>query len=338
LLRVYRNGTDINIWEDVSFSAGQCIVVQGAEEHVRELSRTFDLELTEETDKSAQGAQRGYLEVVIPARSDLVGKTVREVALRKTYNAQIVLYFSGGEVVDEAVADRKIRSGDTMVLEGDWDNLRHFQDSTDFLMVTPLERTPTKPDKTAWAVGSFVGAVGLVMAFDLPISIGFLTGALTMILAGVLSIEEAYRAVEWKVVFLISGLIPIGIAMETSGAAAFIAEGLVDAVASVHPFIILLALGALTTMFSLFMSNVAATVLMVPLVLQLAGIGGLSSQVLALQVGICGANSFLIPTHHVNALLMTPGGYRVPDYLRAGSGLTLLFITITSTMLYVFYL
>jgi di/tricarboxylate transporter len=159
-----------------------------------------------------------------------------------------------------------------------------------------------------------------------------------MILAGVLSIEEAYRAVEWKVVFLISGLIPIGIAMETSGAAAFIAQGLVEVVEGVHPFVILLALGALTTFFSLIMSNVAATVLMVPLVLQLAGIGGLSSQVLALQVGICGANSFILPTHHVNALLMTPGGYRVSDYLRAGSGLTLLFIVLTSSMLYAFYL
>jgi di/tricarboxylate transporter len=338
LLRVYRNGQDANIWEDVTFDAGQCIVVQGADEHVQELAETFDLRLTEETDRSAQGAQRGYLEVVIPARSDLVGKTVREVALRKTYNAQIVLYFSGGEVVDEAVADRKIRAGDTMVLEGDWDNLRHFEDSTDFLMVTPLERTPRHPDKIGWAVGSFAGAVGLVMAFDIPISIGFLTGALVMILAGVLSIEEAYRAVEWKVVFLISGLIPIGIAMETSGAAAFIAQGLVEVVEGVHPFVILLALGALTTFFSLIMSNVAATVLMVPLVLQLAGIGGLSSQVLALQVGICGANSFILPTHHVNALLMTPGGYRVSDYLRAGSGLTLLFIVLSSTMLYAFYL
>ena len=338
LLRVYRNGRDRDIWEDVTFDAGQCIVVQGPDEHVHELAETFDLQLTEETDKSARSAQRGYLEVVIPARSDLVGKTVREVSLRKTYNAQIVLYFSSGEIVDEGVADRRIRAGDTMVLEGEWSNLRHFEDSTDFLMVTPLERTPRHPEKTGWAVGSFAGAVGLVMAFDLPISIGFLTGALVMILAGVLTIEEAYRAVEWKVVFLISGLIPIGIAMETSGAASFLAQGLVEAVQGVHPFVILLALGALTTLFVLFMSNVAATVLMVPLVLQLAGIGGLNSQVLALQVGLCGANSFILPTHHVNALLMTPGGYRVPDYLRAGSLLTLLFITVTSSMLYLFYL
>jgi di/tricarboxylate transporter len=172
---------------------------------------------------------------------------------------------------------------------------------------------------------------------DLPISMGFLTGAVAMILGGVLSIGEAYRAIEWKVIFLISGLIPIGIAMETSGAASFIAEGLVTLVQGVHPFLILLALGVLTTVFSLFMSNVAATVLMVPLVLELSGLSGLNSQVLVLQVGICAANSFIIPTHHVNALLMTPGGYQVRDYLKAGSVLSVLFVVVSTTVLYFFY-
>jgi di/tricarboxylate transporter len=186
-------------------------------------------------------------------------------------------------------------------------------------------------------VGSFVGGIAAVLALDLPISVGFLTGALAMILGGVLTIEDAYRAIEWKVIFLISGLIPIGIAMETSGAAAFIAQSLVAAVEGVHPYLILLVLGVLTTVFSLIMSNVAATVLMVPLVLNLTGIGGLSSQVLVLQVGLCAANSFIIPTHHVNALLMTPGGYQVSDYLRAGSILSMIFVVVSAAVLYLFY-
>jgi len=340
LLRVYDGEADHNIWEDVDFQAGQNIVVQGASEHVEGLAEAFDLRLIEEGEKSTQRSNRGYLEVVIPARSDLVGKTIREVALRKTYNAQVVLYFSGGEVIDEEVADRTVQAGDTMVLEGEWGNLHHFEDNNDFITVTPLDRTDREdrnPDKAGWAVGSFVGAVAVVMGLDLPISMGFLTGALAMILAGVLTIEEAYRAIEWKVIFLISGLIPIGIAMETSGAAALIAETLVATVEGVHPFLVLLTLGVLTTLFSLFMSNVAATVLMVPLVLEMSGIGGLGSQVLVLQVGVCAANSFILPTHHVNALLMTPGGYRVPDYLRAGSLLSVLFVFISTSMLYFVY-
>jgi di/tricarboxylate transporter len=338
LLRVYDpDDTEHTIWEDVVFDAGQTIVVQGRKEDVRAFVDTQELSVKKEAEKTATSSNEGYLEVVIPARSSLVGRTLREMALRETYNAQVVLFFSESEVVEENMADRPIKPGDTLVLQGKRDNLQFFTESEDFINVTPFQYENKKPEKALFAVGSFGGAIAAVMALDLPISMGFLTGALAMILGGVMTIEEAYRAIEWKVIFLISGLIPIGIAMESSGAAAFIAQTLVGAVESLHPFVILLVLGLLTTIFSLFMSNVAATVLMVPLVLNLTGIGGLSSQVLVLQVGVCAANSFILPTHHVNALLMTPGGYTVPDYLKAGSILSAIFILISASMLFFFY-
>jgi di/tricarboxylate transporter len=223
------------------------------------------------------------------------------------------------------------------VLQGRWRSLQFFKESEDFITVTPFEYEPKQPEKAWIAVGSFIGAILIVLTLGLPISIGFLTGAVAMVLGGVLTIEEAYRAIEWKVIFLIAGLIPIGLAMESSGAAAFIAENLVAWIEGVPAFGILFILGVLMTLFSLIMSNVAATVLMVPLVLEMVGIGGLSAQALVLQVGLCAANSFILPTHHVNALLMTPGGYRVADYLKAGSILSLLFVSVSTTVLYFFY-
>jgi len=335
LLEVYDDEeSEYDIWEQVRFEEGQYIVVQGQEEDVQAFKNAHDLRLTEEQEKANVGSSGGYLEVVVPVRSSLVGKTLREVPLRDTYNAQVVLFFSGSEVIEEDLADRVIQAGDTMVLHAKWESLQFFKESEDFIAVTPLEYELKKPEKAWFAVAAFAGAVGLVLSIDLPISIGFLTGALAMILGGVLTIEEAYRSVEWKVVFLISGLIPIGIAMEESGAASIIAEALVGVIQGVHPFLILFILGILMTIFSLTMSNVAATVLMVPLVLEMAQTIPISEQVLVLQVGLCAANSFILPTHHVNALLMTPGGYRVPDYLRAGSILSLLFITVTTSMLY----
>jgi len=339
LLEVYDDErSDYDIWEEMRFEEGQKIIVQGAEQHVDEFATSHDLQLIEERERSTHGSNGGYLEVVIPARSNLVGKTLREVPLREAYNAQVVLFFSGSEVIEEGLADREIQAGDTLVLHGKWESLQFFKESEDFITVSPVEYEAKQPEKAWLAVGSFAGAIALVLSLDLPISIGFLTGAMVMILGRVLTIEEAYRSVEWKVVFLISGLIPIGIAMEQSGAAAVIAETMVGVLQGVHPFLILFSLGILMTIFSLVMSNVAATVLMVPLVLELAGIGGLTSQVLVLQVGLCAANSFILPTHHVNALLMTPGGYRVPDYLRAGSILSIIFVTVTTSLLYFFYL
>ena len=338
LLRVYdEEASEYNIWENYRVGAEQHLVVQGQEDDVWRFAGVNGLEFVEEAEKTVPEGRDGYLEVVIPARSSLVGKTIREVPLREQYNAQVVLFFSESEVVEENVADREIRAGDTLVLQGKWKSLQFFKESEDFITVTPFEYEPKHPEKAWIAVGSFVGAVLVVLTLGLPISIGFLTGAMAMVLGGVLTIEEAYRSVEWKVIFLIAGLIPIGIAMETSGAAAFIAESLVTLVEGVPAFGILFILGMLMTLFSLIMSNVAATVLMVPLVLELAGVGGLSAQVLVLQVGLCAANSFILPTHHVNALLMTPGGYRVSDYLKAGSILSLLFVTVSTTVLYFFY-
>lgn len=337
LLQVHdKDGTDYDIWEDFRLAAGQDLVVQGQPDDVHQLAEEYNLQLKKEA-KATPDPNEGYLEVVIPARSQLVGHTIRELQLREQHDTQVVLFFSESQVVEENVADRTIKAGDTLVLQGKWENLQFFADSEDYITVTPLQYEPKNPEKAWMAVGSFAGAIGLVLAFDFSISMGFLTGALAMILGGVLTIEEAYRAIEWKVIFLIAGLIPIGIAMETSGSAALIAEGLVTTVENMPPFLILFVLGVLMTLFSLVMSNVAATVLMVPLVLELAGIGGLSSQVLVLQVGLCAANSFILPTHHVNALLMTPGGYRVQDYLKAGSLLSLIFVTVSTTMLYFFY-
>jgi len=339
LLEVYDDEeSDYDIWREVRFQEGQKIVVQGQTEDIGAFKDAHGLHLTEEGDKANVGSSGGYLEVVIPVRSNLVGKTLREVPLRETYNAQVVLFFSESEVVEEGWADRVIQAGDTMVLHAKWESLQFFKESEDFITVTPLEYETKQPEKAWLSVGSFAGAIGLVLALDLSISIGFLTGAIAMVLGGVLTIEEAYRSVEWKVVFLIAGLIPIGIAMQESGAASVIAESLVALVQGVHPYLILFALGLLMTFFSLIMSNVAATVLMVPLVLEMATTIDLTAQVLVLQVGLCAANSFILPTHHVNALLMTPGGYRVPDYLRAGSLLSVMFVFVTTTMLYVFYL
>lgn len=340
LLKVFDEDDSYDIWEDFHLEADQQIVVQGQRADVTRFAETFNLDVEEEgvKDTSPQ-SEEGFLEVVIPARSQLVGRTIRELGLRQKHSTQVVLFFSESQVVEEEVADRPIQAGDTLVLQGKWENLQFFADSNDYITVTPLEYESKNPDKAWIAAGSFAGALAVVLTLDLSISMGFLTGALAMVLGGVLTIEEAYNSIEWKVIFLISGLIPIGIAMEASGSAAFIAEGLVSVVQGLPPFLILFALGVLMTIFSLIMSNVAATVLMVPLVLSLAGsIDGLTAEVLTLQVGLCAANSFILPTHHVNALLMTPGGYRVQDYLKAGSLLSLIFVTVSTSVLYFFYL
>ncbi len=158
-----------------------------------------------------------------------------------------------------------------------------------------------------------------------------------MILAGVLSIDEAYRAVSWKTVFLLASLIPLGLAVEASGTAAWIAQQTLTTLGDVPIWVVQAALAVLATFFTLVMSNVGATVLLVPLAVNMAlGIGA-DPAVFALTVAIATSNSFLIPTHQVNALLMGPGNYRVVDFIRVGGIMSIIFLVVALTMLNVVF-
>jgi len=177
-------------------------------------------------------------------------------------------------------------------------------------------------------------ALFLVLFTDLRLSIALLTGAMGMILSGVIKIEEAYEAVSWKTVFLLASLIPLGLAVETSGTAKWIAEQTLSLMAEDTPiWVIQSAVAILATFFTLVMSNVGATVLLVPLAVNIALGVGANPAVFALTVAIATSNSFLIPTHQVNALIMGPAGYRVADFMRAGGIMTVLFLIVMMLMM-----
>jgi di/tricarboxylate transporter len=158
-----------------------------------------------------------------------------------------------------------------------------------------------------------------------------------MIITGALSIDEAYRAVDWMTVFLLAGLIPLGVAFEKTGTAAFIANQTLGLLGNPSPILLLAAVGIITSFFTLVISNVGATVLLVPLCMNMAVIAGGDPRMAALVVGLSASNTFVLPTHQVNALVMRPGGYRTVDYTKAGIIMTAIFLTVELTVLYFFY-
>ena len=154
-----------------------------------------------------------------------------------------------------------------------------------------------------------------------------------MILSGVLRIEEAYQSIGWQSVFLLASLIPLGLAVEVTGTAAWIAQQTLTLLGDVPLWVLQAALAVLATIFTLLMSNVGATVLLVPLAINIAIGVGANPAVFALTVALAPSNSFLIPTHQVNALIMGPGGYHVKDFIRAGGVMTVLFLVVVIGML-----
>jgi di/tricarboxylate transporter len=149
-----------------------------------------------------------------------------------------------------------------------------------------------------------------------------------------MSIQEAYKAIEWKVVFLLVGLIPLGVAMQNSGTAEFLAENVMNVVEGSHLIILLFTVAILATVFSLVMSNVGAVVVLAPLVVSIGLLAGVDPRPLVLLAAVNAGNSFILPTHQVNALMMTAGGYKTRDYFKAGGGMTIVFLVVSVLFFY----
>ncbi|NBC48183.1 MAG: SLC13 family permease [Gammaproteobacteria bacterium] len=279
----------------------------------------------------------GIAEIVIPPGSSLIGKSARDIYMRKVYGLSVLAIRRGDETLTYAkggVRNMPFKPGDTLVVHTAWADLARLESDRDFVIVTTeYPHEELRPNKLPVALLFFAVTLSLVLFTDLMLSVALLTGAVGMILTGVLSIDEAYEAVSWKTVFLLASLIPLGVAVEQSGTAAWIAEETLNALGDVPIWVIQAALAVLATFFTLVMSNVGATVLLVPLAVNMALGAGANPAIFALTVGIATSNSFLIPTHQVNALIMGPGGYRVPDYLRAGGIMTILFLIVSLLML-----
>ncbi len=327
-------------WRQSRFEAGQLLTLMGGQESFDAFVRDFGLDPVEAGglfDEMQEAGLTGFAELVIPPRSPLAGKSLRDIALRKTWAVEPVMLLSGAGAVHEDFSDQPLRAGDTLVVHGSWDNIEAMSDRKHFFTLTSLEnkaRTGARP----WAaVACFLGGIGLAL-LGFPLAVSLFSGALAMVLLRVLTMEEAYRAVDWRTVFLLAGLIPLGIAMDQSGAAALVADGIFQVLEGAPALVILAATALLATAFSLFMSNVAATVVLVPLIVIVAARTGIDPRPLALLVAVCASNSFVLPTHQVNALLMSPGGYRNRDYIKAGGIMTVIFILVAVAVVGLFYM
>ncbi len=287
--------------------------------------------------ESLSASKAGIAEVVIPPGSSLIGKSARDVWMRKTYGIAMIGLHRNGETMREGEDIRSMPfiAGDTLVVHTAWNALERIEENRDFVVVTteyPHEEK-MRPNKILPAIIFFAIALFMVLFTDIRLSVALLTGAVGMILSGVLNIEEAYQAVSWKTVFLLASLIPLGLAVETSGTAKWIAEQVLLVVGDMPVWVIQSAVAVLATFFTLVMSNVGATVLLVPLAVNIAIGAGANPAVFALTVAIATSNSFFIPTHQVNALIMGPGGYRVTDFMKAGGIMTILFLVVMMVMM-----
>lgn len=327
------------IARDTEFQPGMVLGMVADPRDLNHFVEKYGLKIRHELrsfSESLAATKAGMAEVVIPPGSNLIGKSARDVWMRKTYGLAMIGLHRGGKTLREGDDIRNIpfQAGDTLVVHTSWDALARIEQDRNFVVVTSeYPREELRPHKVLPAAVFFGIALFMVLFTDIRLSVALLTGAMGMILTGVLNIEEAYQAVSWKTVFLLASLIPLGLAVETTGTAKWIAEQVLSVVGHMPIWVIQTAVAALATFFTLVMSNVGATVLLVPLAVNIAIGAGANPAVFALTVAIATSNSFLIPTHQVNALIMGPAGYRVPDFMKAGGIMTVLFLTVMMIMM-----
>lgn len=323
-------------WRQSVFHELQTIALMGDDEQLEYFAKEFELEKNLEQgiyEGIDDPEDFGFVEVIVPPRSELIGKSIREYGLRKRHGVEPVMLFANGKKYQGDFSDHSISAGDTFIIYGSWKHIQNLQNSDPFVIATAINAELKDTSKTWIAAGSFALAIVLALS-GFSISISFLTGAMLMVLAKVMTIQEAYKAIEWKVVFLLVGLIPLGIAMQNTGTAQFLAEGIMTVVDGSHTIIILVTVAVLATVFSLVMSNVGAVVVLAPLVVGIGTLSGLDPRPLVLLAAVCAGNSFILPTHQVNALLMTPGGYKTKDYFKAGGGMTIVFLLVAVGFFY----
>lgn len=329
-------------WRETYFKEGQKLALLGEKENVQTFVQLHKLQPIEKENilRDFENPNKvGFVETIIPPRSDFIGKSIRELAIRKNFHIEPIMIFSQGNAVRGDFSDKELSAGDILIFHGLWKNIKWLKEFGQLVVMTSIRESPEKSEKKekSWlALACFAGGVGLAIA-GYPLSIALFSGAVAMVLTGVLSIEDFYTAIDWKVIFLIAGLIPLGIAMQKTETAALLAEKIIFVVQAKHPIFILFSIAVLSTLFSLFMSNVASTVVLVPIVINLASLVQMDARPLVLLVAVCAANSFILPTHQVNAMLITAGSYGNKDYLKAGGIMTLLFLVVVTVIFYLFY-
>ena len=272
----------------------------------------------------------GVAELLIPPDSRLVGQTAKDMHFRLTYGLSLLSIVRAGKAITDKVAAIPIEVGDMLICHTRWEYLTLLEKDRDFVVVTTdYPHQVPEPYHLKLALGFFALSMGMIIFTEIALPVALMTGAVGMIVFGVLTMDEAYKTVSWKTVFLLAGMLPLGMAVESSGTANYIVRHLLAFVGDVPPWALQAMLAIVASGFSLVISNVGATVLLVPFAINLAVAIGADPAMYALTVAISTSNSFLIPTHQVNALIMGPGEYRVADFLRVGGIMTILFLVVS---------
>jgi len=313
---------------------GDLLLIEGQHEDMDVLRGLQELEI----ETSSVSANRGTLEserltvmdATLDPRSNLAGKTVGELNFRERYGLELAGIWREGGPVGAELAEERLQIGDALLLLGPHERLKLLSNDSDFLILTPLGQEPPDTRRAPLAAFIMLCVVLSVMAGYAHIAVAAVVGGSVMVLTGCLTMEHAYRAIDWRAIFLIAGMLPLGTAMQDTGAASFLADQVMLLLGDAGPWPVIMGLYVLTAMATMIIPTAALVVLMSPIVFSAMADMGLRPETAMMAIAMAASASFTSPiSHPANILVMGPGGYRFVDYIKVGVPLTIIvFITV----------
>ncbi|MCC5794740.1 MAG: SLC13 family permease [Chromatiales bacterium] len=313
---------------------GDLLLIQGRPEDLDVLRGLQELEIQNRVApniKIFESDRLATVESTLAPNSPLAGRRVDELNLREKYGLELVAIWRSGGAIRADIERQTLQFGDALLLVGPRQKLALLRDDPDLLLLTqvgPATGVAAITKQAPYAALIMLGVVLSVLAGFLPIFIAAILGASLMIISGCLNIEQAYRAIEWRAVFLIAGMLPLGIAIESSGAALWVASLIMDSLGQYGPWPVIIGLYLMTAIGTIAVPATVLAVLMSPIVISASVELGFSPQTAMMALAVA-CTSLISPiSHPANILVMGPGGYRFVDYFRLGIPLSIIvFIT-----------
>lgn len=322
--------------------AGDVLFLEGDPTGILKVRESKGLEVVPERDNPVvpptAKADLVVVEAALTPTSEMVDKTLREVRFADTHGLTVLAIWRSGAPLVRKVDHVLLKFGDVLLLQGPEEKVAHLGKEHGFLLLGGVPPVPYRPRKAPFAGAVLVGVIGLAATGVLPIMLSATLGAVAMVLGQCLTPKEAYESVDWSIIVLIAGTLPLGLAMESSGAARFLADLLIDWVGPFGPWAVLAGVFLLTFALTEVMSHAAAAVLVAPIAFNAATDLAASPKPFFLAVAIAASSCFMTPiSHQSNALVMGPGGYRFFDYARVGAPLNLLSWLVASLLIPLFF-
>lgn len=338
VLEIIRNGNHFpQPLGDKSLCAGDILLVRSRRDDLLKIRDGEGIEILPDVQfgqKSWQAdlssGQEGVAEALVIANSNLVGSTLKELRFRQRYNVTVLAIRRGQDLLRERMGKVRLKFGDLLLVQGPKQSLLGLQTSRDLLVLEQRDLESLRSNRANLAIGIGLGVVAIAAFTPIDILVSALAGVLLMILTGCLKPGELYQAVRWDVIFLLACLIPLGTAMERSGATALLAQQLISVGGRLSGYGLLSLLYVLTTVLSSILSNSAAVILLLPVGLKVASELGLNVFTVMFVITFAASNSFMTPIgYQTNTMVYTAGGYRFLDFVRVGGPLSLLLALVT---------